>query len=62
MVHGLVGGRAQHWIDADGRLRRFSAQLGGATDWLLDVVRVTSSHLTAGPRRCRANGSTRKMA
>ncbi|MFI0780353.1 hypothetical protein [Streptomyces sp. NPDC021212] len=28
-------GRTRYWIDADGRLRRFSARLGGSTEWLV---------------------------
>ncbi|MFF2331221.1 MULTISPECIES: hypothetical protein [unclassified Streptomyces] len=28
-------GRTRYWIDEDARLRRFSARLGGTTDWLV---------------------------
>lgn len=28
-------GRTRYWIDADGRLHRFSARLGGGTEWLV---------------------------
>ncbi|WP_159056284.1 hypothetical protein [Streptomyces sp. DSM 15324] len=28
-------GHTRYWIDTDARLRRFSARLSGATDWLV---------------------------
>ncbi|MEW1633093.1 hypothetical protein AB0469_03370 [Streptomyces sp. NPDC093801] len=33
-----VPGRTRYWIDADGHLRRFSAHLGGGTDWLVATL------------------------
>ncbi|MFF4751537.1 hypothetical protein ACWD5R_05155 [Streptomyces sp. NPDC002514] len=33
-------GRTRYWIDADGRLRRFSARLGGGTEWLVATLSV----------------------
>ncbi|MFJ8160164.1 hypothetical protein ACIRBY_04450 [Streptomyces sp. NPDC096136] len=33
-----VAGRTRYWIDADGRLRRFSAHLGSGTDWLVATL------------------------
>ncbi|UUN28848.1 hypothetical protein [Streptomyces sp. FIT100] len=40
-------GRTRYWIDADGRLRRFSARLSGGTEWLVATFAAPSASTSA---------------